>query len=129
MSYTITLVLTRFFATGIRLVVKTDIGPSGLSNQLTQFVKTNSNCPEPASLLAPCVCSKNGVPLKVSQSINSSVRYQCSSNTADVASAQSFFSAYCALNAGTTAFPTPANPPGDSEFLVLLVELRVTDHP
>jgi hypothetical protein len=35
---------------------------------------------------------------------------------ADVSSAQAMFAAYCAQNSGTTAFPVPSPPPGDSKL-------------
>lgn len=71
-------------------------------------------CPPEASLLAPCVCGKNQNSLKVSQIINSSVKYSCASHNADITSAQAIFAGYCNQLAGTTSFPTPSNPPGDS---------------
>ena len=66
-------------------------------------------------MLAPCACGRNQNSLRLSQSIHSSVFESCSSNTADASSADAFFAAYCNMNKGTTAFPTPGNPPGDSE--------------
>ncbi|KAK8023158.1 hypothetical protein PG991_007039 [Apiospora marii] len=75
-------------------------------------------CPTDASLLAPCVCNKNQNSLRVSQAINTSVKSSCSAHTADVSSAQALFAAYCALNNGTTAFPTPSDPPGDMTYYV-----------
>lgn len=47
--------------------------------------------------------------------INKSVKYSCSGHTADITSAQAMFAAYCAMNNGTTSFPKPSNPPGDSK--------------
>lgn len=74
-------------------------------------------CPPDAANLATCVCQKNQNSLVVSQSINLQVGEACSSHTADIASAQAFFSAYCKLNAGTSSFPSASNPPGDSMFM------------
>ncbi|OIW25022.1 hypothetical protein CONLIGDRAFT_684907 [Coniochaeta ligniaria NRRL 30616] len=75
-------------------------------------------CPPDATALATCACNKNQNSLKVSQLINSSARYSCASHTADISSAQAIFAAYCALNSGTSAFPTPTNPPGDMTYYV-----------
>ncbi|KAK7931527.1 hypothetical protein PG985_002239 [Apiospora marii] len=81
-------------------------------------LNTYDLCPTDASLLAPCVCNKNQNSLRVSQAINTSVKSSCSAHTADVSSAQALFAAYCALNNGTTAFPTPSDPPGDMTYYV-----------
>ncbi|KAB5566538.1 hypothetical protein GE09DRAFT_738419 [Coniochaeta sp. 2T2.1] len=75
-------------------------------------------CPPDATALASCACNKNQNSLKVSQLINSSARYSCTSHTADISSAQAIFAAYCAMNDGTTSFPTPTNPPGDMSYYV-----------
>ena len=77
---------------------------------------TYSLCPPDAANLATCVCQKNQNSLVVSQTINAAVSQACDSQTANIASAQAFFSAYCKLNAGTSSFPTASNPPGDSEL-------------
>jgi hypothetical protein len=53
----------------------------------------------------------------VTENLGSSAYEDCSSQTDDVSSAQAVFSAYCGLLQGTTAFPTPSNPPGDSVSL------------
>ncbi|CAI4217718.1 unnamed protein product [Parascedosporium putredinis] len=66
-------------------------------------------CPEPPSLLAPCICGKNQNSLRASQTISSSVKYSCSNNE-DITSAQAFLAAYCAMTAGTTSFPAPSSP-------------------
>ncbi|KAK9415837.1 hypothetical protein SUNI508_10137 [Seiridium unicorne] len=79
---------------------------------------TYDYCPEDASLLATCACNKNQNSLKVSQGINTSVRYSCSSHTADVSSAQAVFAAYCGLNNGTSSFPTTSDPPGDMTYYI-----------
>ncbi|KAI0129871.1 hypothetical protein BJ170DRAFT_290776 [Xylariales sp. AK1849] len=79
---------------------------------------TYNDCPGDASLLATCVCQKNQNSLAVSQEINSWVRYSCSSHTADVASAQAVFAAYCGLNNGTSSFPVTSNPPGDMTYYI-----------
>ncbi|KAK9769695.1 hypothetical protein SCAR479_13633 [Seiridium cardinale] len=50
--------------------------------------------------------------------INTSVRYSCSSHTADVSSAQAVFAAYCGLNNGTSSFPTTSDPPGDMTYYI-----------
>ncbi|KAK7743721.1 hypothetical protein SLS62_010500 [Diatrype stigma] len=71
-------------------------------------------CPGDASHLATCVCNKNQNSLLASQGINTSVRYSCASNTADVSSAQAVFAGYCGLNNGTSSFPKASGPPGDS---------------
>lgn len=76
---------------------------------------TYSLCPPDAGNLATCVCQKNQNSLMVSQSINSAVSQECSSHTADIASAQAFFSAFCNLNSGTSSFPAASSPPGDSK--------------
>ncbi|KAI1858198.1 hypothetical protein JX265_010866 [Neoarthrinium moseri] len=75
-------------------------------------------CPADASMLATCVCQKNQNSLKVSQGINTSVKYSCSSHTADLSSAQAVYAAYCGLNNGTSSFPTTSNPPGDMTYYI-----------
>ncbi|CAK7237660.1 hypothetical protein SEUCBS140593_010059 [Sporothrix eucalyptigena] len=75
-------------------------------------------CPPDAPDLATCVCQKNQNSLMVSQSINGAVSQACSSQTADIASAQAFFSAYCNLNDGTSSFPSASNPPGDMSYYI-----------
>jgi hypothetical protein len=84
--------------------------------QVSYYVMSlsRSACPPEATALATCACMKNQNSLSVSQSINLSVKSACSSHTADISSAQAFFAAYCNLNSGTSAFPSPSNPPGDS---------------
>jgi hypothetical protein len=77
--------------------------------------QTYNLCPEEPPALAHCACSKNQNSAFVSEIINSSAEYYCSSRTADISSAQAFFAAYCAMDAGTTSFPQPSNPPGDSQ--------------
>lgn len=77
------------------------------------------NCPSDAPLLASCACSKNQNSLVVSQIINTSARSSCSGHTADVSSAQAFFKAYCALNSGTSSFPSAADPPGDMTYYIM----------
>ncbi|KAK4190829.1 hypothetical protein QBC35DRAFT_460791 [Podospora australis] len=79
---------------------------------------TYAKCPSAAPALASCVCKKNQNSLLVSQIINSSAKYSCSGLTADVSSAQAMFSAYCGLNAGTSNFPKPSNPPGDMSYYI-----------
>ncbi|TQN70111.1 hypothetical protein CSHISOI_05364 [Colletotrichum shisoi] len=85
---------------------------SGVSYALSSMT---SLCPEPASLMAPCICSKNDNSARVSRSIASLVRYSCS-NAGDVTSGLAFYDAYCAMNKGTTAFPQPSPPPGDMSY-------------
>ncbi|GAB1315887.1 hypothetical protein MFIFM68171_06097 [Madurella fahalii] len=79
---------------------------------------TYDRCPSEAPALASCACSKNQNSLVVSQIINTSVRYSCSSNVADVSSAQAMFAAYCAMNNGTTNLPKPTKPPGDMTYYI-----------
>ncbi|GKT57958.1 hypothetical protein ColTof4_09937 [Colletotrichum tofieldiae] len=85
---------------------------SGVSYALSSMA---SLCPEPASLMAPCICTKNDNSARVSRSVASLVRYSCS-NAADVTSGLAFYDAYCAMNKGTTAFPQPSPPPGDMTY-------------
>ncbi|KAF9870906.1 hypothetical protein CkaCkLH20_11578 [Colletotrichum karsti] len=87
---------------------------SGVSYAISSM---SSLCPEAASLMAPCICSKNDNSARVSRSIASLVRYSCS-NAADVTSAGEFYNAYCAMNKGTTAFPQPSGPPGDMTYYI-----------
>ncbi|OLN85265.1 hypothetical protein CCHL11_04378 [Colletotrichum chlorophyti] len=87
---------------------------SGVSYALSSMT---SLCPEPASLMAPCVCARNDNSARVSRSIASLVRYSCS-NAADVTSGLAFYDAYCAMNKGTTAFPQPSPPPGDMTYYI-----------
>ncbi|KAI5918145.1 hypothetical protein F4810DRAFT_603256 [Camillea tinctor] len=75
-------------------------------------------CPAEPTRLAPCVCTSNQNSLRVSQSINSSVKYACSSHTVDVASAQALFAGYCGLGNGTSSFPETTNPPGDMTYYI-----------
>ncbi|KAI1490516.1 hypothetical protein F5X96DRAFT_679049 [Biscogniauxia mediterranea] len=75
-------------------------------------------CPAEPTLLAPCVCSRNQNSLLVSQEINSSVKYACSSHTIDVESAQALFSGYCGLGNGTSSFPETTDPPGDMTYYI-----------
>ncbi|KAI1410493.1 hypothetical protein F5Y13DRAFT_202290 [Hypoxylon sp. FL1857] len=75
-------------------------------------------CPAEPSLLATCVCSKNQNSLLASQGINTSVKYSCSSHTADIESAQAVFAGYCGLVQGTTSFPTASDPPGDMTYYI-----------
>ncbi|CAK7209630.1 hypothetical protein SCUCBS95973_000505 [Sporothrix curviconia] len=79
---------------------------------------TYSLCPPDAENLATCVCQKNQNSLMVSQSINGAVSQACSSQTANIASAQAFFSAYCNLNSGTSSFPAASSPPGDMSYYI-----------
>ncbi|EHK20991.1 uncharacterized protein TRIVIDRAFT_202389 [Trichoderma virens Gv29-8] len=74
-----------------------------------------SKCPEAASLFAPCVCGKGGIPSAVSDVISKSVRYSCS-NGGDISAAQDFYNEYCAMNNGTTTFTQPPGPPGDMTY-------------
>ncbi len=62
-------------------------------------------------------CRKQQNSLAISQSINSDIRTECSL-TADLSSAQAFFSAYCNLNNGTSDFPIPSSPPGDMTYYI-----------
>ncbi|KUI53137.1 hypothetical protein VP1G_00399 [Cytospora mali] len=77
--------------------------------------------------LAPCAASglSNAVQTMVMfqiqppcQAINSIVKYNCASHTADVSSAQAMFAAYCAMNSGTSVFPTASSPPGDMTYYI-----------
>ncbi|KAL6894958.1 hypothetical protein GGI43DRAFT_411543 [Trichoderma evansii] len=74
-----------------------------------------SKCPEAANLYAPCVCSKDGIPSAVTDSISKYVRESCS-NGGDISDAVGFYSEYCAMNSGTTTFTEPAGPPGDMTY-------------
>ncbi|KUI69297.1 hypothetical protein VM1G_05000 [Cytospora mali] len=89
---------------------------SGLSNAVQTM--TYQLCPPDATALATCACEKNQNSLFVSQAINSIVKYNCASHTADVSSAQAMFAAYCAMNSGTSAFPTASSPPGDMTYYI-----------
>lgn len=88
-------------------------------------------CPSDLAAYATCACEKNQNSLLASQLINSSVKYYCEGHTADVSSAQGMWSAWCKLNEGTSAFPKPSNPPGDSKFdsdgYTLLAIVRMAD--
>ncbi|KAK3333461.1 hypothetical protein B0T19DRAFT_126614 [Cercophora scortea] len=97
----------------------TDLAPCA-SGALSYAVLslTNYNCPPDAPALASCACSKNQNALVVSQAINSNGKYSCSSHTADISSAQAMFQAYCALNNGTSDFPTTSNPPGEMTYYI-----------
>ncbi|KAK0742319.1 hypothetical protein B0T21DRAFT_449013 [Apiosordaria backusii] len=75
-------------------------------------------CPTDIPGYASCACFKNQNSLLVSQEINTSVRGYCSSNTADVSSAQAIFAAYCGLNNGTSNFPKPTDPPGAMTYYI-----------
>ncbi|KAI1097544.1 hypothetical protein F4804DRAFT_347096 [Jackrogersella minutella] len=79
---------------------------------------TYALCPAEPSLLATCVCNKNQNSLLASQGINTSVKYSCSSHTADIDSAQAVFAGYCGLVEGTTSFPTTSDPPGDMTYYI-----------
>ena len=79
---------------------------------------TNEECPEQATLMAPCVCSRNQNSLRASQIINTSVKFSRDSHSADITSAQVLLSAYCALNDGTTIMPTTELPPGDMTYFI-----------
>ncbi|KAK4179410.1 hypothetical protein QBC36DRAFT_322585 [Triangularia setosa] len=75
-------------------------------------------CPEDNAGYASCACFKNQNSLLVSQEINTSVRRYCSSNAADVSSAQALFAGYCGLNNGTSNFPKPTDPPGAMTYYI-----------
>ncbi|KAK0672005.1 hypothetical protein QBC41DRAFT_38250 [Cercophora samala] len=75
-------------------------------------------CPSDNAGYASCACFKNQNSLLVSQEINTSVRRACSSNAADVSSAQAMFAGYCGLNNGTSNFPKPTDPPGAMTYYV-----------
>lgn len=80
---------------------------------------TYSYCPPEASNLATCACMKNQNSLRISQIINSSVRYSCTSHMADVTSAQAMFAAYCNMAvSGISNFPQPSPPPGDMSYYI-----------
>ncbi|WYZ38022.1 hypothetical protein EsH8_II_001528 [Colletotrichum jinshuiense] len=91
------------------------LAPCAQSAVSVAFWSMSELCPEPASLMAPCVCSKNDNSARVSLSILDRVKYYCS-NTADGTSGIAFYDAYCAMNKGTTAFPKPTPPPGDMTY-------------
>ncbi|GKT51022.1 uncharacterized protein ColSpa_11203 [Colletotrichum spaethianum] len=93
----------------------TNMAPCAQSGVSYALSSMNSLCPEPASLMAPCICTKNDNSARVSRSVASLVRYSCS-NAADVTSGLAFYDAYCAMNKGTTAFPQPSPPPGDMTY-------------
>ncbi|KAI0378944.1 hypothetical protein F5Y04DRAFT_260694 [Hypomontagnella monticulosa] len=96
-----------------------DLAPcaaSGLSYIVQSM--TYDLCPAEPSLLATCVCNKNQNSLRASQGINTSVKYSCSSHTADIESAQAVFAGYCGLVKGTSSFPTTSNPPGEMTYYI-----------
>ncbi|OHW93665.1 hypothetical protein CSPAE12_07698 [Colletotrichum incanum] len=93
----------------------TNMAPCAQSGVSYALSSMTSLCPEPASLMAPCICTKNDNSARVSRSVASLVRYSCS-NAADVTSGLAFYDAYCAMNKGTTAFPQPSPPPGDMTY-------------
>ncbi|KAL7940931.1 hypothetical protein V8C42DRAFT_202936 [Trichoderma barbatum] len=117
--------LTITFSTPTRNVVQayiTDISqmnylPRCAQSALSEAVMGDniSKCPEAASLFAPCVCGKGGIPAAVSDVISKSVRYSCS-NGGDITAAQDFYNEYCAMNNGTTTFTQPPGPPGDMTY-------------
>ncbi|KAK4200813.1 hypothetical protein QBC40DRAFT_279197 [Triangularia verruculosa] len=88
---------------------------SGLSYAVRE---QRSKCPEDNAGYASCACFKNQNSLVVSQEINTSVRRYCSSNGADVSSAQAMFAGYCGLNNGTSNFPKPTDPPGTMTYYI-----------
>ncbi|KAH6604067.1 hypothetical protein Trco_007513 [Trichoderma cornu-damae] len=114
--------LTIAFSTPTKNIVQayiTDLSQIGFLPQCAQSALSEavmgdnaSNCPEAASLFAPCVCGKGGIPSAVSDVISKSVRYSCS-NGGDISDAQDFYNEYCAMNNGTTMFTQPPGPPGD----------------
>ncbi|KAI0898839.1 hypothetical protein F4806DRAFT_315451 [Annulohypoxylon nitens] len=89
---------------------------SGLSYIVQSL--TYDLCNAEASLLATCACDKNQNSLRISRGINTSVKYSCSSHTADIDSAQAVFAGYCGLVAGTSSFPKTSNPPGDMTYYI-----------
>ncbi|KAI2633165.1 hypothetical protein GGS26DRAFT_555510 [Hypomontagnella submonticulosa] len=96
-----------------------DLAPcaaSGLSYIVQSM--TYDLCPAEPGLLATCVCNKNQNSLRASQGINTSVKYSCSSHTADIESAQALFAGYCGLVKGTSSFPTTSDPPGDMTYYI-----------
>ncbi|KAI5866034.1 hypothetical protein GGS23DRAFT_555142 [Durotheca rogersii] len=96
-----------------------DLAPcaaSGLSYAVQSM--TYSLCPNEPRLLASCVCKKNQNSLLASQRINTSVRSSCSSQTADIESAQALLAGYCGLVDGTSSFPRTSNPPGDMTYFI-----------
>ncbi|KAK2005647.1 hypothetical protein LZ32DRAFT_623558 [Colletotrichum eremochloae] len=93
----------------------TNMAPCAQSGVSYALSSMTSLCPEPASLMAPCICTRNDNSARVSRSVASLVRYSCS-NAADVTSGLAFYDAYCAMNRGTTAFPQPSPPPGDMTY-------------
>ncbi|KAK2041730.1 hypothetical protein LZ31DRAFT_633155 [Colletotrichum somersetense] len=92
-----------------------NMAPCAQSGVAYALSSMTSLCPEPASLMAPCICTRNDNSARVSRSVASLVRYSCS-NAADVTSGLAFYDAYCAMNKGTTAFPQPSPPPGDMTY-------------
>ncbi|KAH0527538.1 hypothetical protein TsFJ059_002531 [Trichoderma semiorbis] len=117
--------LTITFSTPTKNVVQAYITDLGQINYLPQCAQSAlseavmgdniSKCPEAASLFAPCVCGKGGIPSQVSDVISKSVRYSCS-NGGDISAAQDFYNEYCAMNNGTTTFTQPPGPPGDMTY-------------
>ncbi|ORY63901.1 uncharacterized protein BCR38DRAFT_392153 [Pseudomassariella vexata] len=95
-----------------------DLAPCAANALSYNIMWTYDLCPADASLLATCVCNKNQNSLLVSQGINTSAKYSCSSHTADLESAQALFSAYCGLNEGKSSFPVTAEPPGDMTYYI-----------
>ncbi|TPX11125.1 uncharacterized protein E0L32_007986 [Thyridium curvatum] len=97
-----------------------DLAPcasSGLS--VVMNAQTYMLCPPNPTALAPCACEKNRNSAFISSSIAQSVAALCSSNPADVSSAQALFAGYCALNAGTTTtMPVASSPPGDMSYYI-----------
>ncbi|KAK1986959.1 hypothetical protein LZ30DRAFT_580992 [Colletotrichum cereale] len=114
-------VVTRYATDVAEFTNMAPCAQSGVSYALSSMT---SLCPEPASLMAPCICSRNDNSARVSRSVASLVRYSCS-NAADVTSGLAFYDAYCAMNRGTTAFPQPSPPPGDmTYYMTALAQYR-----
>ncbi|KAM0276564.1 hypothetical protein ACHAQH_006616 [Verticillium albo-atrum] len=99
----------------------TNLAPCAQSGLSLAVGRMSTNCPEANNQYAPCVCTRNENPLQISSDIKSAVSYNCE-NAHDITSAQDFFSAYCGMNDGTTAFPTPSNPPGDMSYYITALD-------
>lgn len=80
---------------------------------------TYSDCPEGASALNSCACTKNQNSQAASQDINSKVKYSCgATHSADISSAQAVFAGYCGMGDGVTSFPVASTLPGVMTYYV-----------
>lgn len=112
----VTLALPMLMCLDRTMVVPHEV-TSSLENYTDSIHETYELCPSDATALATCACEKNQNSLLVSQAVDSIVKYDCASHTGDISSAQAMFAAYCAMNQGTSSFPTASSPPGDSKLI------------